>query len=64
MNQKQIVRIFKKNYYADKDTDDQCNTFLKEHPNYNIDKISHTTGTGCTESLCVVFNINEIKGEN
>lgn len=56
----QYSKLFRKSCLCDRSTEWQLNNFLKEHPNYVVDKISFENPIGtCVENLFVVFRIEE-----
>lgn len=57
---KQYSKLFKRSYLGDDSTSTKLNRFLKEHPNYVVDKVSFENPNGtCVENLFVVFRIEE-----
>lgn len=58
---KQYSRLFRRSCLGDDSTDMKLNKFLKEHPNYVVDKVSFENPKGtCIENLFVVFRVEEI----
>ena len=59
---KQYSRLFRRSYLGDDSTDMKLNKFLKEHPNYVVDKVSFENQKGtCIENLFVVFRVEDDK---
>lgn len=57
---KQYSRLFRRSCLGDDSTDMKLNRFLKEHPNYIVDKVSFENPKGtCIENLFVVFRIED-----
>lgn len=57
---KQYSRLFTRSCLGDDSTDMKLNKFLKEHPNYVVDKVSFENPKGtCIENLFVVFRIED-----
>lgn len=58
---KQYSRVFHRNYSCDFSVDNQLNEFLKQHPNYSVEKINYSRPNPnlICEDLFVVFNIEE-----
>jgi hypothetical protein len=57
---KQYSRLFTRSCLGDDSTDMKLNKFLREHPNYVVDKVSFENPKGtCIENLFVVFRIEE-----
>ena len=57
---KQYSQLFTKSYLGDDSTSTKLNRFLREHPNYMVDKVSFENPKGtCIEKLFVVFRIEE-----
>ena len=59
---KQYSRLFRRSCLGDDSTDMKLNKFLKEHPNYVVDKVSFENPKGtCIENLFVVFRVEDDK---
>ena len=57
---KQYSRLFRRGCLGDDSTDMKLNKFLKEHPNYVVDKVSFENPKGtCIENLFVVFRVED-----
>lgn len=58
---KQYTRIFRRHDNSDYPVDNQLNEFLKQHPDYSVEKINYSRPNPqlVCEDLVVVFNINE-----
>ena len=57
---RQFSKLFQKTRLCDKSVSKQLNDFIKENPNYIVDKISFENQKGtCIENLFVVFRIEE-----
>ena len=57
---KQYSRLFRRSCLGDDNTDTKLNSFLNEHPNYVVDKVSFENPKGtCLENLFVVFRIED-----
>ena len=57
---KQYSRLFRRSCLGDDSTDMKLNKFLKEHPNYVVDKVSFENPKGtCIENLFVVFRVED-----
>lgn len=58
---KQISITFHRDYLGDYPVDNQLNKYLKQHPNYSVEKIDYSKPDPklVCENLFVVFNINE-----
>lgn len=55
---KQISKVFHKSCMGNHSVDDQLNTYLEEHPTYQVDKVSYSKEPGReSEHLFVVFNV-------
>lgn len=59
---KQYSRLFRRSCLGDDSTDTKLNKFLKEHPNYVVDKVSfENPKRTCIENLFVVFRVEDDK---
>lgn len=59
---KQYSKVFHKECLGDTNVDKKLNLFLEEHPNYTVSNISYNKESGrCSESLFVIFNVEEMK---
>ena len=58
---KQITRIFHRHDNSDYPVDSQLNEYLRQHPNYSVEKVNYSRPNPqlVCEDLFVVFNVNE-----
>ena len=58
---RQITRTFHRSYAGDYPVDNQLNEYLKQHPNYSVEKVNYSKPDPklVCEDLFVVFNVNE-----
>jgi len=58
---RQYTRIFHRYDNSDYPVDNQLNEFLKQHPNYSVEKVNYSRPNPqlVCEDLFVVFNVNE-----